>query len=147
MPFDAVGFELPKPVVADAELLAHVAIVLRKTMPTPERFGAPLTFNMKSFINIADKPQNQHWCSSTCCIAGYAAVVALGGGSRKEDLERYARRFATEHSQLCFARTRDNDHHFRDGVTESQAAQAIDNYLATGDCDWDSILPSSPGVP
>lgn len=99
----------------------------------------PMAFNMGVTADQGD-------CGSVCCIGGWTSVFMQGSQTDKNGLYLYddhlADRYVMEAQgaleKLFFPPQTEDGY---EAITEVMAAEALENYLHTGDAEWESILP------
>jgi hypothetical protein len=96
----------------------------------------PENFDMSDWQYRSARAQQRRWCGTAGCIAGWAAVF---WNSNKFNSPRYE---GAEALSLTYEQA---ESLFVPGgvvlydVTPTQAADVIDNYLATGEIDWNPV--------
>lgn len=94
--------------------------------------GSPPLFNMNRWMVMMDVGPDQE-CDSVCCIGGTAEWLArknLFGGRRPKNLNELF--YPGEHSERYIANWA--------AIRPEQAAQALRNYLTTGQPSWSDVL-------
>lgn len=132
----------------EAETLAEVARILRGQSSAPTWKNAPIGFDMEAAFDDSTRRRIGKECSAICCIGGTAWLLE---NPHTDPNEAHAYVIGVEREgagrglyALYFAVTADNQElYYQRDFTRDQAARAIDNYLATGNPDWDSVLASS----
>jgi len=111
-----------------------------------EETDSPFRFNMNTTSS-----GDEYECGSVACIGGWVSFFMQGNKFTKESIMKIDHVIAdnyvlksrsTSLERLYFPELKNNteDADFYQAITPGEASQAIQNFLETGDPDWDSIL-------
>lgn len=115
----------------NVELLTRVALWLEAGAPHVDKDGNKVNFNMKMV------QATHRTCGTTCCIAGYAALLVNAHIDASDYLRWAAANFDLDRETtkaLCYPFS---SHSVLVGIKPDQAARTIRHLIATGEVKWD----------